>query len=89
MSLWLSGIGVSRGIAIARVQKAHGGDLDVPEYRLAAGDVESEIARFVDAHAHAKTQLREVRGLNSVYHNNCIQTWHVNTDGSAENVEVS
>ncbi|MBS8227087.1 sulfite dehydrogenase [Vannielia litorea] len=36
-----------------------------------------------------KTQLREVRGLNSVYHNNCIQTWHVNTDGSAENVEVS
>ena len=61
MSLWLSGIGVSRGIAIARVQKAHGGDLDVPEYRLAAGDVESEIARFVDAHAHAKTQLREVR----------------------------
>ncbi|WP_370306726.1 phosphoenolpyruvate--protein phosphotransferase [Sinimarinibacterium flocculans] len=61
MSLWLSGIGVSRGIAIARVQKAHGGDLDVPEYRLAVGDVESEIARFVDAHAHAKTQLREVR----------------------------
>ncbi|MGR3793496.1 sulfite dehydrogenase [Vannielia sp. SX4] len=36
-----------------------------------------------------KAQLREVRGLNSVYHNNCIQTWHVNTDGSAENVEVS
>jgi sulfane dehydrogenase subunit SoxC len=36
-----------------------------------------------------KAQLRDVRGLNSVYHNNCIQTWHVNTDGSAENVEVS
>jgi sulfane dehydrogenase subunit SoxC len=36
-----------------------------------------------------KTQLREIRGLNSVYHNNCIQTWHVKTDGSAENVEVS
>ena len=36
-----------------------------------------------------KAQLREVRGLNSVYHNNCIQTWHVNPDGTAENVEVS
>jgi sulfane dehydrogenase subunit SoxC len=36
-----------------------------------------------------KKQLREVRGLNSVYHNNCIQTWHVKTNGEAENVEVS
>ena len=36
-----------------------------------------------------KTQLREMRGENSVYHNNCIQTWHVNAKGEAENVEVS
>ncbi|WP_193142494.1 MULTISPECIES: sulfite dehydrogenase [unclassified Meridianimarinicoccus] len=36
-----------------------------------------------------KAQLREVRGLNSIYHNNCIQTWHVNANGEAENVEVS
>ena len=36
-----------------------------------------------------KTQLREVRGLNSVYHNNCIQTWWVKETGEAENVEVS
>ncbi|MBU2866876.1 sulfite dehydrogenase [Pacificibacter marinus] len=36
-----------------------------------------------------KTQLREVRGLNSVYHNNCIQTWWVKANGEAENVEVS
>ena len=36
-----------------------------------------------------KAQLREVRGLNSVYHNNCIQTWHVYPTGEAENVEVS
>ncbi|MGI3169263.1 sulfite dehydrogenase [Pseudooceanicola sp. C21-150M6] len=36
-----------------------------------------------------KTQLREVRGLNSVYHNNCIQTWWVKPNGEAENVEVS
>jgi sulfane dehydrogenase subunit SoxC len=36
-----------------------------------------------------KAQLREVRGLNSIYHNNCIQTWHVTPEGVAENVEVS
>ncbi|MBO9467732.1 sulfite dehydrogenase [Tropicibacter sp. R15_0] len=36
-----------------------------------------------------KAQLREVRGLNSIYHNNCIQTWHVKANGEAENVEVS
>jgi sulfane dehydrogenase subunit SoxC len=36
-----------------------------------------------------KDQLREIRGLNSVYHNNGIQTWWVKPDGEAENVEVS
>lgn len=36
-----------------------------------------------------KTQLRDVRGENSVYHNNCIQTWWVKPTGEAENVEVS
>ncbi|HVT36172.1 MAG TPA: phosphoenolpyruvate--protein phosphotransferase [Nevskiaceae bacterium] len=61
MSLWLSGIGVSRGIAIARVQKMHGGDLDVPEYTLAPEDVEHETTRFYDAHRRAREQLKEVR----------------------------
>jgi len=36
-----------------------------------------------------KTALRTVRGENSVYHNNGIQTWQVKADGSVENVEVS
>ena len=36
-----------------------------------------------------KAQLREVRGLNSIYHNNCIQTWWIKPGGEAENVEVS
>ena len=36
-----------------------------------------------------KNQLREVRGLNSIYHNNCIQTWWVKPNGEAENVEIS
>ncbi len=36
-----------------------------------------------------KQQLRESRGENSVYHNNCIQTWYVDENGVVENVEVS
>lgn len=61
MSLWLSGIGVSRGISIARVQKMHAGDLEVPEYALTAEQIPAEIARFEQAHAVAKEQLRQVR----------------------------
>ena len=62
MSLWLSGIGVSRGIAIARVQKLHGGDLEIAEYSVAPEDLESEVERFRDAQQQALEQLREVRG---------------------------
>ena len=36
-----------------------------------------------------KDQLREVRGLNSIYHNNGIQTWAVDSDGVTDNVEIS
>jgi sulfane dehydrogenase subunit SoxC len=36
-----------------------------------------------------KNELRKVRGVNSIYHNNGIQTWHVRETGEAENVEVS
>ncbi|SIO04884.1 sulfur dehydrogenase subunit SoxC [Rhodovulum sp. ES.010] len=36
-----------------------------------------------------KDELREVRGLNSIYHNNGIQTWWVRETGEAENVEIS
>ncbi|MBF9047003.1 sulfite dehydrogenase [Rhodobacterales bacterium LSUCC0031] len=35
-----------------------------------------------------KEQLRAVRGFNSIYHNNGIQTWAVNEAGEAENVEI-
>ena len=35
-----------------------------------------------------KDQLRELRGENSIYHNNGIQTWAINEAGEAENVEV-
>ena len=36
-----------------------------------------------------KDALRAERGVNSIYHNNGIQTWYVNEKGVAENVEVS
>ncbi|MFT5065298.1 MAG: sulfane dehydrogenase subunit SoxC [Yoonia sp.] len=36
-----------------------------------------------------KNQLRDIRGENSIYHNNSIQTWSVNEQGVAENVEIS
>jgi phosphotransferase system enzyme I (PtsI) len=60
MSLWLSGIGVSRGIGIGRVQRLHG-DLEIPEYTVPAAEVEHEVTRFFGAQRRAKEQLREVR----------------------------
>lgn len=35
-----------------------------------------------------KDELRKVRGVNSIYHNNGIQTWLVHSSGEAENVEI-
>ena len=49
-------------------------------------------SRAVDSTGYVqptKNELRAVRGLNSVYHNNCIQTWWVKPTGEAENVEIS
>ncbi|MEJ1161988.1 sulfite dehydrogenase [Prosthecomicrobium sp. N25] len=36
-----------------------------------------------------KAELRAVRGVNSIYHNNGIQTWLVRGNGETENVEIS
>ncbi len=37
----------------------------------------------------SKNDLRKIRGVNSIYHNNGIQTWLLRGDGICENVEVS
>ena len=37
----------------------------------------------------SKDALRKIRGVNSIYHNNGIQTWHLQKNGEVENVEVS
>jgi sulfane dehydrogenase subunit SoxC len=49
-------------------------------------------SRAVDSTGYVqptKNELRAVRGENSIYHNNGIQTWYVNEKGEAENVEIS
>jgi sulfane dehydrogenase subunit SoxC len=35
-----------------------------------------------------KAELRKVRGVNSIYHNNSMLTWHVKASGEAENVQL-
>jgi len=61
MSLWLSAIAVSRGVAIGAVHRIGGTDLDIPEYRIAAQDVDAEIARYETAAADARAQLQAIR----------------------------
>ena len=61
MSLWLNGIGVSRGVAIGRALRLHASDLEIPERKLAAGDIEHEITRFYGAQRRARDELRAVR----------------------------
>ena len=34
-------------------------------------------------------RLRDVRGPNSIYHNNAIHTWSIGADGEVENVQLS
>ena len=36
----------------------------------------------------SKDALRKIRGVNSIYHNNGIQTWALKPNGEVENVEV-
>lgn len=61
MSLWLSGIGVARGIALGRVLKQELGDPLVPARRPAPGELDGEVLRFMEALLAAQRQLRAVR----------------------------
>ena len=36
----------------------------------------------------SKDALRKIRGVNSIYHNNGIQTWALRANGEVENVEI-
>ncbi len=61
MSLWLSGIGVSRGIAIGRVHRIHATDLDIPEYEIAPDALDAEVQRFEEGLARTREQLETIR----------------------------
>jgi phosphotransferase system enzyme I (PtsI) len=60
MSLALSGIGVSRGIAIGRAHFLRG-SIEVQENTVPESLLDSEVARFLDAVAIARSQLESLR----------------------------
>ena len=61
MALIVSGIGVSKGIAIGNVHLLNRGALEVFERKLEEHEVASEIERFKDAVDQATKQLRGIR----------------------------
>ncbi len=61
MSLALAGIGISRGVAIGRAHIIVRGAIEVKENTLSERLVEEEVARYLDAIATARMQLRSIR----------------------------
>jgi phosphoenolpyruvate-protein phosphotransferase (PTS system enzyme I) len=61
MSLALAGIGISRGVAIGRAHIIVRGSIEVQENTLAGRLIEEEVARYLDAVATARMQLRSIR----------------------------
>ncbi len=61
MALIVSGIGVSRGIAIGNVHRLNRGAPEVFERKLEEHEIDAEIARFQDAVDGAAEQLRGIR----------------------------
>src|SRR3546814_6950712 len=55
------GLGVAPGIAIGTAHFIESGVAQVPEYRLAAGEVAAEQARFAAAVAQAQKQVRKLK----------------------------
>ncbi len=61
MPIALSGIAVSKGIAIGKARVIQHGQLDIAEYVLPSEHVEDEVARFNHALEAARQQLRIIR----------------------------
>jgi phosphotransferase system enzyme I (PtsI) len=61
MPIALSGIAVSKGIAIGKARVLQHGQLDIAEYVLPPHHIDSEIARFNHALETAREQLRIIR----------------------------
>ncbi len=58
----LKGFAVSAGIAVGPAHVVETGATPVPEYALAVADVEAERARFAEAVAKARRQIRKLKG---------------------------
>ncbi len=58
----LHGLGVSPGIAVGPAFVSDGGEIAVPEYRVAADCVEAERERFAGALAASLKQLKKLKG---------------------------
>jgi phosphotransferase system enzyme I (PtsI) len=63
MSLALSGIGVSRGVAIGKAHIILRGSIEVLESAVPAHLVDKEVSRFLEAVAMARQQLKSLRKL--------------------------
>jgi phosphotransferase system enzyme I (PtsI) len=61
MSISISGIGISRGIAIGAVYRLEQGDIEVYEAAIPANLVEDEISRFRRSVRTARQQLKAIR----------------------------
>lgn len=61
MSIALSGVGVSRGVAIGKVHLLQRGQLEIPEYVVQPKFVDEEITRLKSAMNTARAQLKAIR----------------------------
>ncbi len=61
MSLIISGLGVSKGIAIGNVHVLHRNSLEVYERQIKASEIKPEISRFNSAVKRASKQLKKIQ----------------------------
>ncbi|MFA7388133.1 MAG: phosphoenolpyruvate-utilizing N-terminal domain-containing protein, partial [Thiohalobacteraceae bacterium] len=62
MAIQLTGIGVSRGIAIGKAHMLQRGELEVLEYAIPGHLIQDEVQRFRRALEVARSQLNAIRG---------------------------
>jgi phosphotransferase system enzyme I (PtsI) len=61
MTITISGIGISRGIAIGEVYRVEGAEVEIHEAAIPENLIEDEVARFRRAVRSARQQLRAIR----------------------------
>lgn len=62
MTLALTGHAVARGISIGQIHIVERNELEIGEFRIQPGEVESEVSRFHEALAAAHEQLEQLAG---------------------------